>query len=171
MSVETPPFHMRRLRLDDEAAVLAFELENRAYFARFISDRGDEFFEHFADHHRLAVADQDAGVCIFHLLLDADGRILGRVNLYDVQAGQAVIGYRLAERAAGRGVATAAVRRVAELARTEYRLATLVALVEDVNVASQKVLVNAGFAVVGATEIKGRPARRYEWSLDPLAGL
>jgi ribosomal-protein-alanine N-acetyltransferase len=29
------------------SAVLAFELENRAYFSSSITDRGDEFFEHF----------------------------------------------------------------------------------------------------------------------------
>jgi ribosomal-protein-alanine N-acetyltransferase len=38
---------LQRLRADHAPAVLAFELANRAYFATFISDRGDEFFDHF----------------------------------------------------------------------------------------------------------------------------
>ena len=44
---------LQRLRADHAPAVLAFELANRAYFATFISDRGDEFFDHFAARHGL----------------------------------------------------------------------------------------------------------------------
>ena len=32
-------------------AVLAFELANRGYFAAFISDRGDDFFEQFTERY------------------------------------------------------------------------------------------------------------------------
>ena len=39
---------LQRLRDDHLDAVLAFELANRAYFAGFISDRGDEFYERYA---------------------------------------------------------------------------------------------------------------------------
>jgi ribosomal-protein-alanine N-acetyltransferase len=44
-------FELQRLRSDHETAVLAFERENRAYFAQSISDRGDMFFERFAELH------------------------------------------------------------------------------------------------------------------------
>jgi hypothetical protein len=36
---------LQRLHADHAPAVLAFELANRTYFAAFISDRGDEFFD------------------------------------------------------------------------------------------------------------------------------
>ena len=44
---------LQRLRADHASAVLEFELANRAYFAASISDRGDEFYEHFTERHML----------------------------------------------------------------------------------------------------------------------
>jgi [ribosomal protein S5]-alanine N-acetyltransferase len=38
---------LQRLHAGHAPAVLAFELENRAYFAASVSDRGDEFYEQF----------------------------------------------------------------------------------------------------------------------------
>jgi [ribosomal protein S5]-alanine N-acetyltransferase len=54
-------FELQRLRRDYESAVLAFEQANRTYFAESINDRGDEFFEQFADRHRALLAEQEAG--------------------------------------------------------------------------------------------------------------
>src|SRR5690242_4538014 len=39
---------LQRLHADHAPAVLAFERANRGYFAAFISDRGDDFFDQFA---------------------------------------------------------------------------------------------------------------------------
>jgi [ribosomal protein S5]-alanine N-acetyltransferase len=49
---------LQRLHPGHAPAVLAFELANRSYFAAFISDRGDEFFDQFAERElgRLAAA-------------------------------------------------------------------------------------------------------------------
>ena len=49
-------------------AILAFELANRAYFARFIDDRGDDFYERYAERHRELLTEQDGGECIFYVL-------------------------------------------------------------------------------------------------------
>ena len=54
---------LQRLRAGHASAVLAFELANRAYFAGFISDRGDEFFDHFTERHIALLAEQEAGLC------------------------------------------------------------------------------------------------------------
>lgn len=81
---------LQRLSDDHRDAVLAFELANQSYFAGFISDRGDEFFERYTEHHRDVLADQDRGACIFRLLLDQTGVILGRFKLYDL-AGSAEV--------------------------------------------------------------------------------
>lgn len=40
---------LKALRPDHGPQVLAFELVNRTYFARFISDRGDAFFDEFSE--------------------------------------------------------------------------------------------------------------------------
>lgn len=156
---------LERLRPDHASAVLDFELANRAYFAASISDRGDEFYEHFAERHQALLDEQLAGVAAYHVLVADDGSVLGRFNLIFVDDGVAELGYRVAERAAGRGVATATVRELCQLARTKYRLRRVRAATSLQNVASQKVLTKAGFLPVGPADpagLGGKPGTWYE---------
>lgn len=48
------------LRADHAPALLAFESANRDYFAASISDRGDEYFEHFTERHNALLAERGA---------------------------------------------------------------------------------------------------------------
>ena len=124
---------LQRLRADHAAAVLAFELANRGYFAASISDRGDEFFDQFAERHSALLAEQEAGI-----------------GAQDV---------------AGRGVATATVRDLCELAAARYGLRTLRAAVSRTNAASQKVLTKAGFVPAGPADpadLGGKPGTWYQ---------
>jgi len=158
---------LQRLRADHAPAVLAFELANRAYFATFISDRGDEFYEHFTEQYKALLAEQEAGTSVFHVLVGEDGTVLGRFNLYlvDHEDGTAELGYRVAQQVAGRGVATATVRELCRLAAAQYGLRTLRAATTHDNVASQKVLAKAGFVPVGPAEPGGRPGTLYQRDL------
>ena len=156
---------LQRLRPDHQAAVLEFELANRAYFAESISDRGDDFYENFAERHRAILAEQEAGVHIFHVLVDEHAAIVGRFNLYTVADGTAEVGYRVAQRVAGRGVATSGLLSLCRVARDEYGLRTLRAATSNENLASQRVLAKAGFVAVGPAEVGGRPGTRYELAL------
>jgi ribosomal-protein-alanine N-acetyltransferase len=156
---------LQRLRDDHAPAVLAFELANRAYFATFISDRGDDFFDQFAERHNALLAEQEAGTCVFHVLVGEDGAVLGRFNLVDLEDGTAVLGYRVAQHVAGRGVATATVGELCLLAAAQYGLRTLRAATTHDNVASQKVLAKAGFVPVGPAELAGRPGTWYQRDL------
>ncbi|MFI5736536.1 GNAT family N-acetyltransferase [Kribbella sp. NPDC051587] len=158
---------VEQLGVDHADALLAFELENRRYFAAAIADRGDEFFATFADGLRARLAEQATGECRFHVLVEADGAIVGRVNLVDLEDGSAELGYRIAERAAGRGLATAAVRAVTQLAVKEYGLRRLTAGTAQANVASRTVLERAGFKLVAETP-GVRPQAAYELSLEGL---
>ena len=162
-------FELQRVRRDHEAALLDFELANRAYFALSISDRGDEFYEEFAERHRALLAEQEAGACVFYVLVDEDQTVLGRFNLYGLVDGTAEVGYRVAQRATGRGVATSGLRDLCRIAGEEYGLRTLRAVTTDENVASQRVLANAGFVVIGPAEVAGRQGVRYELSLSTTA--
>ncbi|WP_436533268.1 GNAT family N-acetyltransferase [Actinoplanes sp. HUAS TT8] len=158
---------LMRLEAGHAAAVLAFEVANRAYFAAAVSDRGDDYFEEFAERHRGLLAEQDAGVCAFYVLLD-DDVVLGRFNLFDIADGTAVLGYRVAEQVTGRGVATATVRELCRRAGAEYGLRTLRAAAADDNVASRKVLVKAGFVPVGPADpghLGGKPGTWFERDL------
>jgi [ribosomal protein S5]-alanine N-acetyltransferase len=156
---------LQRLRADHGPAILAFELANRAYFAASISDRGDEFYDQFTEQHNALLAEQETGTCAFHVLVGEDGSILGTFNLRDIEDGTAELGYRVAQRAAGRGVATATVRELSQLAAARYGLRRLRAKTTRDNVASQKVLAKAGFVPVGPADIGGKKATWYERDL------
>lgn len=159
---------LERLRAGHAPAVLAFELANRAYFAAAVPDRGDAFFDAFPDRFDALMAEQEAGVCAFHVLVDADGPVLGRFNLMDIEDGAAELGYRVAEHAAGRGVATAAVRELCRLAADRYGLRVLRAATVHGNVASQRVLAKAGFVAAGPADpahLGGKPGTWYQRDL------
>lgn len=156
---------IERLHLSHAPALLTFERQNRTYFARSISDRGDDYFTHFADRHQALLAEQAEGLCHFHVIV-ADGEILGRVNLVDVADGTAELGFRIAEKAAGRGLATASVREVLTLAATTYGLTTVHAAAAIANIGSRTVLTRTGFAPTGEeVMLAGRPGLRYLLSL------
>ena len=114
------------------------------------------------------LADQEAGTGAYHVLVDDDGAVLGRFNLFSVGDGTANLGYRVAQRAAGRGVATAAVQELCGLAASAYGLRTLRAATSHENVASQRVLVKAGFVPVGPAdpaEIGGKQGTWFQRDL------
>ncbi len=159
---------LKRLHAGDAPAVLAFELVNRAYFAASISDRGDEFFDQFADRYSALLAEQEAGRGAFYALVDEDGSVLGRFNLYDIEEGAAVLGYRVAQQVAGGGLATAAVRELCRLAAARPGLRILRAATTHDNAASQRVLAKAGFVPVGPADpadIGGKPGTWYQRDL------
>ncbi|MET7920091.1 GNAT family N-acetyltransferase [Streptomyces avermitilis] len=158
---------LERLRADHADALLAFERENREYFARSVPDRGDTYFAEFASRHRALLAEQDSGLCHFHVVVDDRGDLVGRVNLVDAEEGAAELGYRIGERAAGRGVATAAVEEVCHLAAAAYRLSVLTAVTTLDNPASMAVLARNGFTFVENFSPDGRrPGVRYQRRLD-----
>ena len=143
---------LQRLHAGHAPAVLAFELANRAYFAASVSDRGDEFFGQFTERHSALVAEQEAGIGAFYVLVAEDGSVLGRFNLVNFEDGTAELGYRVAQHVAGRGVATATVRELCRLAAARHGLRTLRAATARGNAASQKVLTKAGFVPVGPAD-------------------
>ena len=149
------------VRADHEEALLAFEQENREYFAAVIPDRGDEYFAEFAARHARLLEWQAAGTEYFHVLVTESGQIAGRVNLVAVQDASAELGYRIAEAFSGQGLATAAVAEVRALAVKSYGLATLRAKVTLDNPASHKVLERNGFVATGELVLNGKPAVSY----------
>lgn len=148
---------MQRLRSDHAPALLEFEQENRAYFARSIPDRGDDYFAHFDARNRDLLDEQAAGVCHFHVLVADDGSVIGRINLFNVRDGTADLGFRIAEKSAGQGLAQWAVRQISDLAAAEYGLTALRAEARVANAASRAVLARTGFVPTGETVLSGRP--------------
>jgi len=159
---------LQRLRADHEPAVLTFELANRAYFAASISDRGDEFYDQFTERHSALLIEQEAGSGAFYVLVDEDGSVLGRFNLYDIKDETAELGYRVAQHVAGRGVATATLRELCRLASARDGLRELRAATARENVACQKVLTKAGFVPIGPADpadLGGKSGTLYQRDL------
>ncbi|WP_037908491.1 GNAT family N-acetyltransferase [Actinacidiphila yeochonensis] len=166
---------LQPLRAEHAAPVLAFEVANRAYFAATISDRGDAYFDRFAEQYRSLLAEQEAGLGAFHVLVAEDGSVVGRFNLGFVADGIAELGYRVAQKVTGRGVATATVRELCGLAAARHGLRTLMAAAALANTASQRVLLKAGFVPIGPadpTSLGGRQGTWYQRDLvlPPMDG-
>ena len=160
---------LQRLHADHAPAVLAFELANRTYFAAAVSDRGDAFFAQFPEEHSAMLAEQEAGAGAYYVLVAEDGSVLGRFNLYRFEDGTAELGYRVAQQAAGRGVATATVRELCQRAAASYGLRTLRAATADTNAASRKVLARTGFVPAGPADPAEIGGKRGTWYQRDLA--
>jgi [ribosomal protein S5]-alanine N-acetyltransferase len=163
---------LQRLRADHAPAVLTFEVANRAYFATSISDRGDDYFEHFTERHHALLAEQEAGIGAYYVLVDEDGSVQGRFNLVFVGDGVGQLGYRVAQHVTGRGVATATVRDLCSLAASRHGVRTLRAATSRGNVASQRVLLNAGFTEAGPadpSDLGGKQGTWYQRDIVPAS--
>lgn len=161
---------LQRLHADHASAVLSFELANRAFFAASIPDRGDAYFQQFTKRLSALLADQQAGNCAFYVLVGEDGSVLGRFNLDHFTDGTGVLGYRVAQHAAGRGVATETVQELCRRAAARHGLHILRAATSCANAASRKVLVKSGFRAIGPadpTELGGKPGTWYQRELAP----
>lgn len=156
---------LQRLSADHASAVLDFERANRTYFAASISDRGDDFFDHFAARHDALLSEQQAGLGAFHVLVAEDGSVVGRFNLVFVGEGVAELGFRVAQHVVGQGVATATVRELCPLASAQYDLDRVRAAASLQNTASRRVLTKTGFVPVGPADpvdLGGKPGTWYE---------
>lgn len=142
-----------RLSLEDRDELLAFETTNRAYFARSVPDRGDQYFARFDERLEHLLIAQEAGTDLFFVVRDDADAIVGRVNLMDIEDGTADVGYRIAEAATGQGHARAAVQLVlAEATKAGVRVVHGMTTAE--NLASRRVLEACGF-----DEVAGAPAQ------------
>lgn len=138
------PVSIHLLTATDEAELLAFERDNREFFALSIDDRGDAYFATFAQRHGSLIAENEAGTCLLMVVRDPTGRVVGRVNIVDIADGSGEIGYRIGEQWSGRGYARAAVSRALALA-ADRGLTQVTAVTTVGNAASQRVLEAAGF--------------------------
>jgi ribosomal-protein-alanine N-acetyltransferase len=148
-------YELQRLGVEHEHAVLDFEVANRSFFSRSISDRGDEFFDGFAERHRELLADQGAGIGAFYVLVDNDDTVVGRFNLYEIADGSANVGYRIAEEISNRGVATCALQDFCRIVRRDYELRVLKAVTTLDNVASQRVLESQDSSRLALPPLRG----------------
>ncbi|SDS29024.1 GNAT family N-acetyltransferase [Microlunatus soli] len=138
-----------------------FERANREFFARYISDRGNDYFAHFTDRLAALVAENDTARSLCFVLVTADGRIVGRVNIYDIDQPELTeIGFRVAADQQGKGLATYGVLAALEQARARG-VRSVAARVALDNPASHRVLTRCGFASTGPAATPAESTRTF----------
>jgi [ribosomal protein S5]-alanine N-acetyltransferase len=136
---------------DDSGEVARLLRENREFLAPFEPLRDDQFFTSEGQRERI----EESSSASFAIIVD--GAIVGGVTISDFLYGpfrSANLGYWVAQRLNGRGLATRAVGEAVEIAFGELDLHRLEAGTLVHNVASQRVLEKNRFARIGL-------ARRY----------
>jgi ribosomal-protein-alanine N-acetyltransferase len=139
----------------DAAPLFDFEMENRAFFEATINARPASFYSRDGVAMAIAAACSEAGEdrgYQFLLKEGVGGRILARANLSGVRRAHfqsAVLGYRVAESACGKGLASEAVRQLLGIAFGTLGLKRIEADVRIDNAASIRVLVRNGFVQFG----------------------
>lgn len=144
---------LRPLRGDDAELLAGAYARNREHLAPWDLVRAEEFYT--ADGQRAEVAKmleaQHVGTML-PLVLATSHAVLGRVTLGGITRGpfeSAGLGYWIDADFAGRGLMTAAVSAIADIARDELGLHRLQAETLVHNAASQRVLQRAGFERIG----------------------
>lgn len=139
----------RPLQAADVADLLRFELANRAWFERIIPAREESMYTEagIEAHIQSCLNELQLGTMYPGVVLDADGRIAGRVNLRFINhtAGSGEVGYRIAEDHCGKGLASGSVRWLQEAAYGPLGLSRLEAYASVENPVSARVLEKSGF--------------------------
>ena len=129
--------------------VYFFEKENREYFEQNLPPRPANYFdlEEFKEITRELLREQENHDVYMHLIRDAQGVMVGRINLSVLENNRktAELGYRIGENVSNLGYASEAVKLVLEKAFTTYGFNRIIAGTATDNLASQRVLLKNGF--------------------------
>ncbi|WP_129786314.1 GNAT family N-acetyltransferase [Promicromonospora panici] len=144
---------LRELTEDDAVALAHAYVRNREHLAPWEPARPEDFYTAKWHEERLAaqVLENATGRALY-TVLEADGEIVGRLNLTDIVRGafeSGNIGYWLDARFTGRGLMTRAIEALAAHARDELGLHRLQAATLPHNEASQAALTRIGFEKFG----------------------
>ncbi|BBH64443.1 ribosomal-protein-alanine N-acetyltransferase [Actinoplanes sp. OR16] len=154
---------IRPVTAGDAAELAALLTENRDYLAPWDPIRDESYYTE--DGQRQIITDLlRAGTSIPYAIVQ-DREIVGRINLNNIVRGpflSASLGYWVAESAAGRGLASAAVAAVVEKAFGEHGLHRVEAGTLTHNVRSQRVLERNGFTRFGLAPRYLRIAGRWQ---------
>jgi ribosomal-protein-alanine N-acetyltransferase len=149
----TPEVLLRLATLEDAEALAEAQVRNRDHLRPWDPRRTDAWFTATGQAQRLEgqLERHKNGQVMPWVLVEGD-RIIGAATLTDIVPGpfrSASLGYWVDGGAVGQGVATAAVRAVADVADTELRLHRIEASTLTTNLASQRVLAKCGFSQIG----------------------
>jgi ribosomal-protein-alanine N-acetyltransferase len=152
---------------DDAEALARLVAADRDFLAPWEPLHEDDWYtvEGQREAVRAALERARSGQGLPRVVLDEGGRVAGRITLSDITRGpfqSCHVGYWVASARNGRGLATAAVREVVDLAFTRLGLHRVQAATLLHNAASQAVLRRAGFTPIGVAPQYLRIAGRWQ---------
>jgi [ribosomal protein S5]-alanine N-acetyltransferase len=152
--------------LDDAPAIARLVRENRDFLAPWEPLRDEGWFTDEGQRDEVAhvLGRAELDLCVPRVVLD-DGEVVGRITLSNIVRGafqSCSLGYWLAQRATGRGVATAAVGEMLAVAFGDLGLHRVEAGTLVHNTASQRVLAAHGFVRFGLAPRYLRIAGRWQ---------
>lgn len=144
----------RLIALDDAPALAKLLQANRDFLAPWDPLHSDGYFTEAGQlaEVRSALIQHRQGIRLPHVILGESGAVAGRINLNNIVRGafqSGSLGYWVSAAENGRGLATAAVREIVQLAFGELRLHRVEAGTLLHNVRSQRVLERNGFIRFG----------------------
>lgn len=126
-------------------------------FETMVPNRGSQYFdfEYFQKLLDDLLIEQADGDSYFYLIRNEEKEIVGRINLVDIDAENrsSSLGYRVGEKFTKKGVATAAVQLVLDVAKNN-EINEVLAKTTTNNLASQIVLEKADFLLIKTKQIQ-----------------
>ncbi len=135
--------YIEQLKKQDAKDLFTFELTNKSFFETMVPNRGSKYFE-FEYFQKLLddlLIEQADGDSYFYLIRNEEKEIVGRINLVDIDTETRIssLGYRVGEKFTKKGVATAAVKLILDVAKNN-EITEVHAKTTTNNLASQIVL-------------------------------
>jgi ribosomal-protein-alanine N-acetyltransferase len=157
----------RPITLDDVPALTEFVRSNRLFFAPWEPIRPEPFFTLEGQRSVVlnALKGGREGTTLAHVILDESANIVGRITLNEIVRGplqSCSLGYSLSASENGRGLATAAVRDMVQVAFEELKLHRIQAGTLPENDRSQRVLERNGFLRYGLAPAYLKIAGRWQ---------
>ena len=157
----------RLVTLQDVPVLTELHRVNRDFLAPFEPVRPDDFFTVAGQRAVIegALARQEQGSALPHVILDGSGQVVGRITLSEIVRGpfqSCSLGYWVSAAENGRGLATAAVREMIGAAFSELGLHRIQAGTLLHNTGSQRVLERNGFVRIGVAPGYLRIAGRWQ---------
>ncbi|MFF2796382.1 GNAT family N-acetyltransferase [Lysinibacillus xylanilyticus] len=137
----------------DAEELFEFEKNNRLFFEQMVPSRGEDYFnfETFKIIHKELLTEQQENESKFYLIRDNSDKIIGRINLVDIDTTNdiAEVGYRVGQEYGGKGIGARALKLLLE---TEISVTKIKAKTTINNIASQRVLEKNGFKQVSTSD-------------------
>ncbi|MFJ8515629.1 GNAT family N-acetyltransferase [Lysinibacillus xylanilyticus] len=137
----------------DAEELFEFEKNNRLFFEQMVPSRGEDYynFETFKIRHKELLTEQQENKSKFYLIRDNSDKIIGRINLVDIDTSNdiAEVGYRVGQEYGGKGIGARALKLLLE---TEISVKKIKAKTTTNNIASQRVLEKNGFKQVSTSD-------------------